>query len=331
MPMAAVIHEQGSPDVFRWEAIDVPAPGKGEVRIRHTAIGVNFADTYHRRGVAHPWKVPPLPCVLGFEAVGIVRDLGPGVEDLKVGERVVYGVPPLGSYSEERVYPADSLIVVPDEIGDEILAACFMKGLTAQYLIHRTYAVKPGDFVLVHAAAGGMGLILCQWCKHLGATVIGTVSTREKAALASENGCNHPILYRNEDFVARTREITGGEGVHVVYESIGKDTLQKSLDCLRPLGMCAAYGHVSGVPEPVDIIKDLGARGSLFITRPAVMHYMAKREDLLAAANDLFEMLRSDRLNVTVNQCYPLREVARAHAQIAAGNTTGSTILVVDR
>ena len=331
MPMAAVIHEQGSPDVFRWEAIDVPAPGKGEVRIRHTAIGVNFADTYHRRGVAHPWKVPPLPCVLGFEAVGIVRDLGPGVEDLKVGERVVYGVPPLGSYSEERVYPADSLIVVPDEIGDETLAACFMKGLTAQYLIHRTYAVKPGDFVLVHAAAGGMGLILCQWCKHLGATVIGTVSTREKAALASENGCKHPILYRNEDFVARTREITGGEGVHVVYESIGKDTLQKSLDCLRPLGMCAAYGHVSGVPEPVDIINDLGARGSLFITRPAVMHYMAKREDLLAAANDLFEMLRSDRLSVTVNQCYPLREVARAHAQIAAGNTTGSTILVVDR
>ena len=331
MPMAAVIHEQGSPDVFRWEAIDVPAPGKGEVRIRHTAIGVNFADTYHRRGVAHPWKVPPLPCVLGFEAVGIVRDLGPGVEDLKVGERVVYGVPPLGSYSEERVYPADSLIVVPDEIGDETLAACFMKGLTAQYLIHRTYAVKPGDFVLVHAAAGGMGLILCQWCKHLGATVIGTVSTREKAALASENGCKHPILYRNEDFVARTREITCGEGVHVVYESIGKDTLQKSLDCLRPLGMCAAYGHVSGVPEPVDIINDLGARGSLFITRPAVMHYMAKREDLLAAANDLFEMLRSDRLSVTVNQCYPLREVARAHAQIAAGNTTGSTILVVDR
>ena len=272
-----------------------------------------------------------MPCVLGFEAVGIVRELGPGVENLKTGDRVVYGVPPLGSYSEERVYPADSLIVVPDEIGDETLAACFMKGLTAQYLIHRTYAVKPGDFVLVHAAAGGMGLILCQWCKHLGATVIGTVSTREKAALASENGCNHPILYRNEDFVARTREITGGEGVHVVYESIGKDTLQKSLDCLRPLGMCAAYGHVSGVPEPVDIINDLGARGSLFITRPAVMHYMAKREDLLAAANDLFEMLRSDRLSVTVNQCYPLREVARAHAQIAAGNTTGSTILVVDR
>jgi NADPH:quinone reductase-like Zn-dependent oxidoreductase len=330
MPMAAVMHATGKPDVLRWEEVDVPAPGRGEVRLRHTAIGVNFADTYHRGGVDHPWKIPPLPCVLGFEAVGIVRDLGAGVENLNIGDRVVYGVPPLGSYSEERVYPADRLVVVPDGIDDETLAACFMKGLTAHYLVHRTYAVKAGDFVLVHAAAGGMGLILCQWCKQLGATVIGTVSTPEKAALASDNGCDHSILYRSEDFVARTRAITGGEGVHVVYESIGKDTLQKSLDCLRPLGMCAAYGHASGAPDPVDIIKDLGARGSLFITRPAVMHYMAKREDLLAAADDLFEMLRSHKLGITVNQRYPLREVERAHAQIEAGQTTGSTILLVD-
>ncbi len=330
MPMAAVIHATGKPDVLRWEEVDVPAPGRGEVRLRHTAIGVNFADTYHRGGVDHPWKIPPLPCVLGFEAVGIVRELGVGVKNLNIGDRVVYGVPPLGSYSEERVYPADRLVLVPDGIDDETLAACFMKGLTAQYLVHRTYAVKAGDFVLVHAAAGGMGLILCQWCKQLGATVIGTVSTPEKAALASDNGCDHPILYRSEDFVARTRAITGGEGVHVVYESIGKDTLQKSLDCLRPLGMCAAYGHASGAPDPVDIIKDLGARGSLFITRPAVMHYMAKREDLLAAAGDLFEMLRSRKLGITVNQRYPLREVERAHAEIEAGQTTGSTILLVD-
>jgi NADPH2:quinone reductase len=331
MPMAAVIHETGKPDVLQWEEVDIPSPGHGEVRLRHTAIGVNFADTYHRGGIDHPWKVPPLPCVLGFEAVGIVRELGPGVENFKEGDRVVYGLPPLGSYSEERVYPVESLVAVPDGIDDETLAACFMRGLTAQYLIHRTYAVKAGDFVLVHAAAGGMGLILCQWCKHLGATVIGTVSTEEKAALASENGCDHPILYRDEDFVARTREISDSEGVHVVYESIGKDTLQKSLECLRPLGMCAAYGHASGVPDPVDIINDLGARGSLFITRPAVMHYMAKREDLLAAAHDLFEMLLSGTLTISVNQRYPLREVARAHAAIEAGATTGSTVLQVDR
>ena len=330
MPMAAVIHETGNPDVLLWEEVEIPPPGHGEVRLRHTAIGVNFADTYHRGGVDHPWKIPPLPCVLGFEAVGIVCESGSGVENFKLGDRVVYGVPPLGSYSEERIYPAHSLVAIPDGIDDETLAACFMRGLTAQYLIHRTYAVRPGDVVLVHAAAGGMGLILCQWCKHLGATVIGTVSTQEKAALASENGCDYPILYRDEDFVARTREITGGEGVHVVYESIGKDTLQKSLDCLRPLGMCAAFGHASGAPDPVDVIRDLGARGSLFITRPAVMHYMAKREDLLAAANDLFEMLLSKKLNISVNQCYPLRDVARAHAEIEAGKTTGSTILLVD-
>ena len=330
MPMAAVIHETGKPDVLKWEEVDIPSPGHGEVRLRHTAIGVNFADTYHRGGIDHPWKVPPLPCVLGFEAVGIVREMGPGVENLKAGDRVVYGLPPLGSYSEERVYPVESLVAVPDGIDDETLAACFMRGLTAQYLIHRTYAVKAGDFVLVHAAAGGMGLILCQWCKLLGATVIGTVGTPEKAALARQNGCDHAILYRSEDFVARTREFTGGEGVHVVYESVGKDTLQKSLDCLRPLGMCAAYGHASGAPDPVDIINDLGARGSLFITRPVVMHYMAKREDLLVAANNLFEMLLSGTLTISVNQRYPLREVARAHAEIEAGRTTGSTVLRVD-
>ena len=330
MPMAAVIHSKGGPEVFRWERVEVPAPGPGEVRLRHTVIGVNFADTYHRGGIDHPWQVPPLPCVIGFEAVGIVTELGPDVAHLKQGQRVVYGVPPLGSYSEERVYPAEHLVAVPGEIGDEVLAASFMKGVTAHYLIHRTYAVKAGDLVLVHAAAGGMGLILCQWCKRLGATVIGTVSTQAKADLARQNGCDYPILYRSEDFVARTRQISGGEGVHVVYESIGKDTLQKSLDCLRPLGMCAAYGHASGKPDPVHIINDLGARGSLFITRPAVMHYMAKREDLLTAANGLFEVLRKGALKIHVNHHYPLREVMRAHTEIEAGRTTGSTVLLVD-
>ncbi len=330
MPTAAVIHEKGGPEVFRWEEVKVPLPGPHEVRLRHTVIGVNFADTYHRAGIDHPWKVPPLPCILGFEAVGVVTEVGCGVDDFHVGQRVVYGTPPLGAYSEERVYPAESLVAVPDGVGDEVLAACFMKGLTAHYLIHRTYAVKPGDFVLVHAAAGGMGLILCQWCKLLGATVIGTVSTQAKADLARHNGCDFPILYRHEDFVARTREITGGEGVHVVYESIGKDTLQKSLDCLRPLGMCAAYGHASGKPDPVDIINDLGARGSLFITRPAVMHYMAKRQDLLTAANGLFEVLTGGALKIHVNHRYPLKEVERAHTEIEAGRTTGSSVLLAE-
>lgn len=331
MPSAAFIHEKGDPGVFRWEPVVVPRPGPGEVVLRHTAIGVNYADTYHRRGMDHPWQVPPLPCVLGFEAAGVVQELGPEVSGLAVGERVVYGIPPLGAYSEERVYPARNLIRLPASLSDETAAASFMKGLTAQYLIRRTYAVKPGDWVLVHAAAGGMGLILCQWCKHLGANVIGTVSTPQKAALAQANGCDYPVLYRQEDFAARVREITRGEGVHVVYESIGKDTLQKSLDCLRPLGMCAAFGHASGKPDPVDIIHDLGARGSLFITRPAVMHYMAKREDMEAAAAELFQVLASGAVKVHVNYRYPLRDVAKAHAAIEAGKTVGSTVLLVDQ
>jgi NADPH:quinone reductase-like Zn-dependent oxidoreductase len=330
MPMAAFIHEKGDPGVFRWEPLTVPRPGPGEVLLRHTAIGVNFVDTYHRRGIDHPWKVPPLPCVLGFEAVGVIKEIGSDVSDFAVGDRVVYGVPPLGAYSEERVYPTQHLMKLPAALSDEVAAASFMKGLTAQYLIRRTYAVKPGDWVLVHAAAGGMGLILSQWCKHLGANVIGTVSTAEKAALAKANGCDYPILYRHEDFAQRVREITHGEGVHVVYESIGKDTLQKSLDCLRPLGMCAAYGHASGKPDPIDIINDLGARGSLFITRPAVMHYMAKREDMVAAAIELFEVLASGAVKVHVNYRYPLREVAKAHAAIESGKTMGSTVLLVE-
>lgn len=330
MPMAAVIHEKGEPGVFRWESITVPRPGPDEVVLRHTAIGVNFADTYHRRGTDHPWKVPALPCVLGFEAAGLIKEVGSNVSGFAVGDRVVYGVPPLGAYSEERVYPAQSLMKLPASLSDEVAAASFMKGLTAQYLVRRTHAVKPGDWVLVHAAAGGMGLILCQWCKHLGANVIGTVSTAQKAALAKANGCDYPILYRQEDFAQRVREITRGEGVHVVYESIGKDTLQKSLDCLRPLGMCAAYGHASGKPDPIDIINDLGARGSLFITRPAVMHYMAKREDMVAAATELFGVLASGAVKVHVNYRHALREVAQAHAALESGTTMGSTVLLVD-
>ncbi len=330
MPMAAVIHEKGTPDVFRWKPIDVPPPKAGEVRLRHTAIGVNYADTYHRRGIDHPWQVPPLPCVLGFEAVGVITELGPGVTDIAMGDRVVYAIPPLGAYSEERVYPASNLIKLPPDIDDRSAAAGFLKGLTAQYLIRRTYPVKLGDWVLVHAAAGGMGLILCQWCKHVGAQVIGTVSTPEKAALAQDNGCDYPILYRQEDFAQRVREITKGKGVHVVYESVGKDTLQKSLDSLRPLGMCAAYGHASGKPDPIDVVNDLGARGSLFITRPAIMHYMATREDMVRAAEELFSVLRSGAVRVKVNYVYPLRDVAKAHEAIESGRTVGSSVLIVE-
>lgn len=326
--MAAVIHEKGAPDVFRWESVDVPAPGPGEVRLRHTAIGVNYADTYHRRGINHPIFVPPLPAVLGFEAVGVVTGVGDGVDGFREGDRVCYGLPPLGAYAEERIYPAAGLIVVPDGIDDVALAGVLMKGMTAQYLLKRTYAVQPGDWVLVHAAAGGMGHVLCPWAKHLGARVIGTVSSPAKAEIALGLGCDHVINYSTEDFAGRVREITGGELCHVVYESIGKDTLQKSLDCLRPLGMCAAYGHASGAPDPVDIISDLGKRGSLFITRPAVHHYLAARADLERAATDLFDVMKSGAVRSTVNYTYALKDAGEAHRAIEARETTGATVLI---
>jgi NADPH:quinone reductase-like Zn-dependent oxidoreductase len=328
MPKAAVIHETGTPDVFRWEEVAVGDPGPDEVRLRHTAIGVNYADTYHRRGINHPIFVPELPTVVGFEAVGVVTAVGDSVTEFKAGDKVCYGLPPIGAYSEERLYPAETLIAVPDGIDDVAIAGILMKGLTAQYLLKRTYPVQPGDVVLVHAAAGGMGHVLCPWAKHLGARVIGTVSSPAKAEIARDLGCDHVINYSEEDFAKRVDEITDGKGCHVVYESIGKDTLQKSLDCLRPLGMCAAYGHASGAPDPIDIITDLGKRGALFITRPAIHYYMAERSDLLAAANDLFEMLKSGVVKSTVNYTYPLNEAAKAHQAIEDRETTGSTVLI---
>jgi len=328
MPKAAVIHEKGAPDVFHWEDVAVPDPGPRDVRLRHTAIGVNYADTYHRRGINHPIFVPEPPTVLGFEAVGEVIEIGGEVTEFSVGDKAAYGLPPLGAYAEERVYPAGTLIPVPEGIDDVALAGVLMKGMTASYLLKRTYPVKSGDVVLVHAAAGGMGHVLCPWAKHLGAVVIGTVSSPEKAAIAKKLGCDHVVNYAKEDFAERVRDITNGEGCHVVYESIGKDTLQKSLDSLRLMGMCAAYGHASGAPDPIDIISDLGKRGSLFITRPAVHHYLAKREDLLSAANDLFQVMTSGIVNSTVNYTYPLKDVARAHRAIEDRKTTGSTVLL---
>ena len=326
--MAQVIHRLGPPDVMEWQEWPVPDPGPGEVRLRHTAIGVNFADTYHRGGVPHPWPVPEPPVVIGFEGVGVVEEVGDGVHDFRTGDRVAYGIPPLGSYAEARTYPASSLLHLPQGLDDRVVAALLMKGMTAQYLLHRTYAVQPGDTVLVHAAAGGMGLILCQWAQALGATVVGTVSTAEKAEAARAAGCDHPVVRGEQDFVSVVRDVTDGEGCAVVYEAIGRDTLQRSLDALRPMGVCAAYGHVSGPPDPVDIINDLGRRGSLFITRPAIMHYVARREDLERTAGSLFEAIGSGILDANLNYEYPLRDAVRAHAAIESGTTLGATVLI---
>ena len=328
MPKAAVIHEKGGPEVFRYEDVEVGDPGPGEVRIKHTAIGVNYADTYHRGGVSHPWPVGEPPVIVGFEATGEVLALGSGVEDFAVGDKVVYGLPPLGAYAQERNYPVSTLLNIPEGIDPVALAGIFMKGLTAYYLLHKTYAVKPGDWVLVHAAAGGMGNVLVPWAKRLGANVIGTVGSEAKAEIAKGLGCDHVINYSTEDFAARCRELTNGEGVHVVYECIGKATLAKSLDSLRTLGMCAAYGHASGPPDPVDIIEDLGARGSLFITRPAIMHYLSTREALEEASATLFEVLKAGVVRSAVNHTYPLSEAAEAHRAIHERRTTGSTVLL---
>jgi NADPH:quinone reductase-like Zn-dependent oxidoreductase len=328
--MAAVIHKKGVPENFVWEETKVGAPERGQVRLRSTAVGVNFADTYHRAGIPHPMIVGDPPVVLGFEGVGEIEELGPGVTGFSVGERVCTCLPPLGSYSQERLYPADKLIKVSKDLplDDVQLAGLILKGMTAQYLLHRTHKVQPGDYVLIHAAAGGMGHILCPWARHLGATVIGTVSTDEKAEIARNLGCNHVINYTTEDFVAVTRKITDGKGVDVVYESIGKDTLQRSLDCLRRVGMCAAYGQASGVPDPIDIVKDLGARGSLIITRPALSHYISNRSEIDAAAKSLFDAVARGVVASNVVKTFPLREAAAAHKFIGGRKTTGSIVML---
>jgi NADPH2:quinone reductase len=328
MPKAQVIHKKGLPSCMKWEDWHVPDPKLGEVRIRHTAIGVNYADTYHRAGISHPWPVPEEPVVIGFEGVGIVEGIGEGVTEFKTGDRVAYGIPPLGSYSEVRNYPTDKLLHLPMDLDDKEVAALLMKGMTAHYLLHRTYAVQPGDTILVHAAAGGMGLILCQWAKALGATIVGTVSTPEKADVAKAAGCHFPVVRSEKSFVEVVREVTDNEGCAVVYEAIGKDTLQASLDTLRPMGTCAAYGHVSGPPDPVDIIQDLGRRGSLFITRPAIMHYVAKRSDLEWTARDLFKAIGDKVISANINYEYELKDAVQAHTAIESGKTLGASVLI---
>ena len=324
MAHAIRFHQTGGTEVLVWEEIEVGRPGPGEVRLRHRTIGVNYIDIYIRSGL----NPAPLPSGLGTEAVGVVEEIGPGVTEVKVGDRVAYSGGPLGAYSEERIMPADRLIVLPDGISDEQGAAMMLKGMTAQYLLRQTYRVKAGDTVLFHAAAGGVGLIACQWAKSLGATVIGTVGSEEKAELARAHGCDHPIIYTRENFVERLREITSGEMVPVVYDSVGKDTFMASLDCLRPRGLMVLFGQSSGAVDPIDL-NVLAQKGSLYVTRPTLKTYADKRADLLAMAQELFDAVLSGAVRIEVNQTYPLKDVAEAHRDLQARRTTGSTILTV--
>jgi NADPH2:quinone reductase len=324
MPHAIRFHKAGGPEVLAWEQVEVGKPGPGEVKIRHTAVGLNFVDVYNRKGV-YPVQ---LPSGLGSEGAGVVLEVGSGVSDLKAGDRVAYGSSPLGAYAEERLIPADRLIKLPDSIDDKTAAAMMLKGLTAQYLIRQTYRVKSGDTILLHAAAGGVGLILGQWAKHLGATVIGTVGSDEKAKLAKAHGCAHTIVYTREDFVKRVDQITEGKKVPVVYDSVGKDTFLKSLDCLAPLGVAALFGASSGNVEPLNLGL-LAQKGSLYVTRPSLATYGAKRENLVAMAKELFDVVTSGAVKIEVNQTYPLKDAAKAHADLEARKTTGSTVLTV--
>jgi NADPH:quinone reductase len=324
MAHAIRFEKTGGPEVLSWREVEIGKPAEGQVRLRHTAVGLNYIDTYHRSGL----YTLPLPSGLGSEAAGVVEEVGPGVAHLRPGDRVAYAGGPIGAYAEARVMPVDRLVPVPAGITDSQAAAMMLKGMTAWYLVRRTHPVKPGETILVQAAAGGVGLILCQWAKHLGATVIGTVGDDEKAALAKRNGCDHPILYRREDFVARVNELTQGRKLPVVYDSVGKDTFYKSLDCLAPLGLMASFGQSSGAIGPVDI-GILAAKGSLFLTRPTLNSYVAHREDLLTAARELFEVVESGAVKIAINQTYPLHDAARAHRDLESRKTTGQTVLTI--
>ena len=317
-------HETGDPEVLRWEQVDVPAPGIGEVLVKNTAIGVGLKETGERKGI---YPCPPLPAIPGITAAAEVLDTGPEVTDLNPGDRVAYAGLPPGSYCEQRVMPADRLVRLPDDIDDTTAAAIFHKGMTARFLVRKTYAINAGETVLVHAAAGGVGLLLCQWAKHLGATVIGTVSTDAKAAVAAANGCDYPIVYSRDDFVEAVRDVTGGIGVPVVYDSVGKDTFSKSLECLQPLGLMVLYGIASGHPPPLELMK-FDIWKSYFYTRPSFYVHTRTREDLLESAGDLFEVVLSGAVKATISEQYPLKDAAEAHRAIESRRTTGSVILI---
>ncbi|MDQ3196502.1 MAG: quinone oxidoreductase family protein [Burkholderiales bacterium] len=324
MTNAIRIHNTGGPEVMRWEPIEVGKPGLAQVRLRQTAIGLNYIDVYHRTGL-YPMELPGTP---GLEAAAVVDEVGAGVADLKSGDRVAYAAGPVGAYAEARLMAADRLIKLPDAISDQQAAAMMLQGMTAQYLLRRTFHVKTGDTILIHAAAGGVGTIVCQWAKSLGATIIGTVGSEEKAAAAKAHGCTHTIIYTREDFVARVSDLTGGRKVDVVYDSVGKDTFMKSLDCLKPLGMLVSFGQSSGSVAAFDPAI-LSVKGSLFLTRPILMTYIAARADLVASAQELFDVVASGKVRISVNQTYALKDAAQAHRDLEARETTGSTVLTV--
>ncbi|KVU49632.1 quinone oxidoreductase family protein [Burkholderia cepacia] len=323
MPKAIRYDQPGGPDVMKWVDVEVGEPKAGEVRIRQHAVGLNYIDVYFRTGL-YP---QPLPGGLGMEAAGEVTAVGEGVTAFKAGDRVAYVGQPPGAYAQERVMPAERLVKLPDGISYDDAASVMLQGLTAHYLLRRTYPVKAGDTILIHAAAGGVGLLVCQWAKALGANVIGTVGSDEKAELAKAHGCDHSIVYTRENFTQRVKEITNGAGVPVVYDSIGKDTYIGSLDCLAPLGYFVSFGNASG-PLPAIDSKEFSSRGSLFFTRPTLFSYIAKRADLESAAAELFDVILSGKVKTSINQRYPLAEVGRAHADLESRKTTGSTILV---
>lgn len=323
MPNAIKFHSHGGPEVLSLVETPVGAPGPGEARIRQTAVGLNFIDVYHRTGL-YPVK---LPSGLGTEGAGVVEAVGDGVTDCKPGDRVAYAGGPLGAYAQMRLMPADRLVKLPRAVDDRSAAALMLKGLTAHYLLRRTYPVKPGDTLLVHAAAGGVGSILVPWARHLGASVIATVGSKEKADKALAAGAHHVILYREEDFAASVKRITGGRGVDVVYDSVGKDTFMGSLNSLRPMGMMVSYGNASGKPPAFEPTL-LSEKGSLFLTRPTLFHYVARREDLLLAAKALFHVIRQGIVRADIGQTYALADAAQAHRDLEARKTTGSTLLI---
>lgn len=323
MTKALRIHKHGGPEVMQWEDIDVPAPGPGQARIRHTAVGLNYVDTYNRSGL-YPSQ---LPLIVGGEGAGVVEAVGPGVTDIKPGDRIAYGAAPIGSYCEARLIPADRLVKIPDGITDQQAASMMLKGLTTQYLIRSTYRVKSGETVLFHAAAGGVGLIFGQWAKHLGATAIGTVGDAAKAKLAQAHGYAHVINYREHNFVEEVLKITKGAKLPVVYDGVGKDTWNGSLDVLQPRGLMVSFGNASGAVPPVNL-GILASKGSLYVTRPTLGTYVAKREELVANANELFDLVKKGVIKIEVNQTYALKDAAQAHRDLESRKTTGSTVLI---
>ena len=322
MPHAIRIHEHGSAEKLKWEEVQVGDPGPGQVRVRNTAIGLNFIDTYQRSGL-YPM---PLPFTCGSEGAGVVEAVGPQVKDFKAGDRVAYAGP-IGAYAEVLLRPADRLVKIPAGVDDKVAAAMMLKGMTTQYLIRSTFRVKKGDTILMHAAAGGVGLILCQWAKKLGATVIGTVGSEDKVDVAKKAGCKHVIVTSRERFPERVKEITKGKGVPVVYDGVGKDTFMESLDCLSPRGLMVSFGNASGAVPPFNAAI-LAGKGSLFLTRPTLNTYTAARADLVKSAQELFSVVKSGAVKIRINQTYPLRDAAQAHADLESRKTTGSTVLL---